>query len=454
MAMRLAFEQRIGIIGHPTTPDVAWSDDQLRALRDVGFNTLQLSIAWSWRPAGEVLNLENLDDEDNRVAFHYRVRQARKFGFRTLGHFGLPVGPQRDDTTCILDPVVRRRYAERLHNFIRDFDADEVMIYTYDQQAWLCSEFGDCPRCHGVSLHERLVPFLEMLTEAVRSAKSSARLWWEPWELSEGQILMCAEQIRPENFGLIMHHTLAEVYFVNTTDLAFRNVARVAMQRGIPLIGEGFFGGSGEDIDPLTHIACPRLVHQQLHALRTTTGVTGIKEYYGLVPAHFSVNTALLAAYLRSPNTPLEDLLMTIAATYGNEAQTPLLQAWELTAQALELFPWNASWRLRRIFASSTNEAWHEVPRATWATPAWEANRRGFYMVTDNQQQHPWLREDVGLRAQLSARQFKKASELLVQAASIATSRRDDIEYQRRDVDLAERVAAHLGAELMTHRAA
>jgi len=293
-----------------------------------------------------------------------------------------------------------------------------------------------------------------MLTEAVRSAKSSARLWWEPWELSEGQILMCAEQIRPENFGLIMHHTLAEVYFVNTTDLAFRNVARVAMQRGIPLIGEGFFGGSGEDIDPLTHIACPRLVHQQLHALRTTTGVTGIKEYYGLVPAHFSVNTALLAAYLRSPNTPLEDLLMTIAATYGNEAQTPLLQAWELTAQALELFPWNASWRLRRIFASSTNEAWHEVPRATWATPAWEANRRGFYMVTDNQQQHPWLREDVGLRAQLSARQFKKASELLVQAASIATSRRDDIEYQRRDVDLAERVAAHLGAELMTHRAA
>ena len=34
------FAYRIAIVGHPTTPDVAWSDEQLLALRDVGFNTL------------------------------------------------------------------------------------------------------------------------------------------------------------------------------------------------------------------------------------------------------------------------------------------------------------------------------------------------------------------------------------------------------------------------------
>src|SRR5690348_12097794 len=41
--MKAAFFDRvIGIVGHPTTPDVAWSDEQLGALRDAGFETLQL----------------------------------------------------------------------------------------------------------------------------------------------------------------------------------------------------------------------------------------------------------------------------------------------------------------------------------------------------------------------------------------------------------------------------
>ena len=451
--MNTAFEQRIGIVGHPTTPDVAWSDAQLGALRDLGLNTLQLSIAWAWRPANEVLNLENLDEPHHRETFHFRIQQARKFGFRTLGHFGLPMGPQNDATTCILDPAVRENYAQRLHHFMRDFDADDVMIYTYDQQAWLCSEFGDCPRCHGLPLHERLVPFLEMLVDAVRAAKPSARLWWEPWELSEGQILMCAQHIKPDNFGLIMHHTLAEVYFINTTDLAFRNVARVAAQRGIPLVGEGFFGGAGEDIDPLTHLACPRLVHQQLQALHTTVGVTGVKEYYGLVPAHFSVNAAIFKAYLHAPETSLDDVLNAAAAPYGDKARSALLAAWETTAQAMELFPWNASWRLRRIFASSLDEAWPDVPRASWATPAWQANRRGFYMVTDDARQHPWLLEDVGLRAHLAAHQFQRAAQLLADAQAAASSNQIDIGYQQREVERAARVAAHLGAEWLAHRA-
>jgi len=449
--MKQPFRYVIGIVGHPTTPDVAWSAQQLQALQEIGVDTLQLSIAWSSRPAGEVLNLEDLDDAKNRETFNYRVTQARRFGFRTLGHFGLPVGPQQDTTACIMDPAVRQGYARRLRDFIQDF-ADDVMIYTYDQRAWLCSEYGVCPRCRGVPLHERLVPFLEEMTQAVRSAKAGARLWWEPWELSEGQILMCVEQIRPESFGLIMHHTLAEVYFVNTTDLSFRNVARLAARRGIPFIGEGFFGGSGEDVDPLTHLACPRLVYQQLDAFRAATGVVGIKEYYGFVPDHFSVNVAFFAAYLRSPEAGLAELLKSIAGAYGNAAEAPLLEAWEMTAEALEVFPWNASWALRTIFRSPQGKTWREVPRAHWPTPAWEANRRGFYMVTDNEEQHPWLREDVGLRALLAARRFQQAAKLLTEAEGKATAKREDVGCQRQDVERAASVATRFGEGLLRHR--
>ena len=446
--MNHPFEYVSGIVGHPTTPDIAWSDEQLTALKAQGVNTLQLSIAWSWRPAGEVLNLENLDEPQHVTEWHRRIAQARKFGFRTLAHFGLPVGPQADATTCILDPQVREGYAGRLHRFFLDFpDVDDVMIYTYDQLAWLCSEFGDCPRCHGIPLHERLTPFLEAMVDAVRGAKPGARLWWEPWELSAGQTYAIMDRIRPDNFGLILHHTVAEVEFVNTTDLWFRNLARLAAGRGIPVIGEGFFGGSGEDVSPLTHLACPRLVYQQLDALQRATGVIGIKEYYGLVPAHFSANAAMMRAWMAHPDAELDTLLDAVAQPYGSQAAGLLLQAWELSAQAMEFFPWDASWALRRIFEKELPLALKHVPVASWMTPSWQANRRGFYLVTDEPQQHPWLREDVALRARFAAARFEQAAAVLEQAAGVATLK-EDVLRQRDQVALAARVSASLSASL------
>ncbi len=248
-----------------------------------------------WRcplPAGEALNLEHLDEPRHRRAFHRRVAQARKFGLRTTGHFGLPVGPAADATTCILDPAVRERYAGRLRAFFRDFDADDVMIYTYDQLTWLCSEFGDCPRCAGIPLHERVGPFLEELIVAVQEGRPGARLWWEPWELSEGQVFTVVDRINADHFGLILHNTIAEVQFVNTTDLSFRNTARMASRRNVLVIGEAFVGRCGEDIAPLAHLACPGLVYQQLDALHRAEGIVGVKETYGLVPAPTSQPTS------------------------------------------------------------------------------------------------------------------------------------------------------------------
>lgn len=446
------FQPVIGIVGHPTTAETQWSDEQLHRMKEVGFDTLQLSIAWASRPAGEVLNLEDLDEPQHASEWRRRIAQARKHGFRTLAHFGLPVGPQADATTCILAPEVRRDYTGRLRRFFQEYpEVDDVLVYTYDQHAWLCSEFGDCPRCHGVPLHERLTPFLEALVAAVQEGQPGARFWWEPWELSAGQTLAVVERIRPESFGLILHHTIAEVQFVNTTDLWFRNLARLAAQHGIPVVGEGFFGGSGEDIHPLTHLACPRLVFQQLEAFRRTEGVAGIKEYYGLVPAHFSVNIALFRAYLRDPHAALEALLEPIAERYGKRASPVLREAWEATAQAMELFPWDASWALRRIFAVSPGQAWPRVPNASWMTPSWQANRRGFYLVTDETDQDPWLREDVGLRAVMAGRAFSRAEALLARAEREAAWGKDDIKQQWHDVQRAERVAGAFGNSLLEH---
>ena len=446
------FERRIGIIGHPTTPDVAWTDEQLQALKDVGFETVQLSIAWASRPANEVLNLEHFDDPANVAMWRSRIEKAKRFGFRTLAHFGLPVGPVEDATTCIMDPAVRDGYAARLTGLFRLFpEIDDVMIYTYDQLAWLCSQFGPCPRCHGIQLHERLIPFLEAMVDAVQAGKPGTRLWWEPWELSAGQTFAVADAIRPEHFGLILHHTIAEVQFVNTTDLWFRNLARLAGQRGIPVIGEGFFGGSGEDVDPLTHVPCPRLVHQELEALRSTPGVVGFKEYYGYVPAHFSANVALMRAWLAAPDAPLAELLAPIAAAYGGTAQAALLEAWDATAQAMELFPWDASWLIRRLFDGTRSGDGRSVTGASWMTPSWQSNRRGFYMVTDEKTQHPWLREDVGIRSRLASRFFAKSAELLARAESLATAGLDDLRIQRENMELAARIGDSYGANLLAN---
>lgn len=451
MPPNTTFSQRIGIVGHPTTPEVAWSDEQLTALKNAGFETVQLSIAWGSRPADEVLNLEHLDEPYNAAEWRRRIAQAKKHGLKTLAHFGVPVGPQTDATTCLLDPEVIVNYATRLRQFFRNFpEVDEVMLYTYDQHAWLCSEFGECPRCKGIPLHERLTPFLETLVEAVQTSKPGTRLWWEPWELSAGQTLAVTERINPAHFGLILHHTIAEVQFTNTTDLWFRNLARLAHQRGIPVIGEGFFGGSGEDIHPLTHLACPRLVYQQLDTLRHTTGVVGVKEYYGLVPAHFSVNIALFRAYLQTPERSLEQLLAPLAAAYGPAAQPLVLEAWEATAQAMELFPWDASWALRRVFDGTRMGTKDAIQGASWMTPSWQANRRGFYLVTDEPTQHPWLREDVGIRAELAGRRFAHAAALLTQAESEARQQQADLQRQREEVARAAAVAQEYGALLLS----
>ena len=47
---------RIAILGDPAH-QVAWTDEAMEKLKAIGFNTVQLNIAWGSRPFGEALDL-------------------------------------------------------------------------------------------------------------------------------------------------------------------------------------------------------------------------------------------------------------------------------------------------------------------------------------------------------------------------------------------------------------
>ena len=120
-------------------------------------NMVQLNIAWGGRPAREVLNLEDLDGEQ-RKKFSFRIKQARKHGLKVIAQFGIP-RMINDRPACILDPDVRKKYQDLLTNFMTSFpEVNDVLVYTFDQNAWLCSEFGPCPRCSGVPLGRAACP--------------------------------------------------------------------------------------------------------------------------------------------------------------------------------------------------------------------------------------------------------------------------------------------------------
>ena len=90
---------RIGILGDPVH-QVAWTDDGLERLKAIGFNEVQLNIAWGVRPFGEPLDLVDVvtvpgetelpGTAERRAELERRVALARRHGLRTLFHFGSP----------------------------------------------------------------------------------------------------------------------------------------------------------------------------------------------------------------------------------------------------------------------------------------------------------------------------------------------------------------------------
>ena len=62
----------IAIMGSPQCPEHEWTDERLEELKNLGFNTMQLNIAWGGRPNDEALNLEDI------LLFPERIKNGRR----------------------------------------------------------------------------------------------------------------------------------------------------------------------------------------------------------------------------------------------------------------------------------------------------------------------------------------------------------------------------------------
>jgi len=453
--MGARFVDRVAVLGWPDSHDryrvhgpAPWTPEVLERLRAWGFTQVQLNLAWGARPDDDPLNLEDLVDPSEEVArrsaqvaelhcrpgdearaarrarIARRLAMAREAGLKTLFHFGAPYnrhGAYGDTPpNCLLDPGVHDRYEDLIRRFAVDFPGvDDLLVYTYDQDAWLCGEFGGCPRCNGVPLHERLPAFLDRLSATWLAINPAGRVWWEPWELSAGQVAACLERVSPAGFGLALHANIAEAMAVLAAAPWCVRTARRARERGIPVWGEWFLGGLSEETEPFGHLAHPLTIWRGLRRIHSTEGVTGLKEYYGLLPdrAESDPNLRATLLFLADPGLDEEAVLERLAAPYGPGAER-VAEAMRLASEGMEQFPWDCSWMGRQIGRSRTDHALSAaiLRPMLCETPSWESTRGTVYMRTEPTEARPWMLEDVGLRCMQAADLWDRALTALAAA--------------------------------------
>ncbi len=434
------FKYRVAILGAPSCPDVPWTEENLQRLKDLGFNAIQLNIAWGGRPADEPLNLEDvvslppgrmkeLNQPDLplrsvaarrgewRQQLHERMALAKQFGFRTIFHFGAPYNAQYDgldfegpQARSLLDPETTTYYEELLSVFAEEYsEVDDILVYTFDQDAWLTSEFGTCARTRGIPLHERVVPFVEALAKTWRSFHPDGLLWWSPWELSGGQLFQCLENLLAEGIGIDLHSAVGEVIASMPVDRWLKNTARLAADRGIPVMVESFLGAACEETEPFQNLAHPPLVIRQVKAIAAVSEVTALKEYYGLNPTKSDPNLKAASLAMMNPEMDEDEILKQLPG-----ASDAAIKFWKIASQAHEIFPWDVSWWIRCLGLADVS---HSLSAATirgvnCATPSWCSTRGATFIRIDNAPPHPWLMEDVQLRCQQAVNLFEQALEI------------------------------------------
>jgi hypothetical protein len=156
-------DYKVGFLGVPCHPEVDWNEANLKRMKDLGFNVLQLNIAWGYRPNDEALNLEDVIDlppqlsrtagdrtrekmrTPERIAvrsekIRHRIEISQKCGFRTMFHFGAPnvlYPPESPGAPgvildqCISDQATLSRYVTLLKAFHAKFPGvDDLLCYT------------------------------------------------------------------------------------------------------------------------------------------------------------------------------------------------------------------------------------------------------------------------------------------------------------------------------------
>jgi hypothetical protein len=465
---------RIGILGDPTH-QVVWSDDSLERLKAIGFNAVQLNIAWGGRPFGEALNLfevvtvpgetEMAGVAERRAEIKRRVALARKHGLHTLFNFGSPHSNRDpytgeipagglpihiDEITSdswydILNPKVRDHELALLREFRRQLpDVDDILVYTYDQDAWQTAEFQFTKFSYGVPLADRLPGYLASLHQVWTEGRSGhAQMWWEPWELSAGQVYAMLPKLPPVDFGLIIHANIAEAQLTAPVDVWFRNTARMARDLKIPVIAESFFASATEEIEPLSFPAL-RLVDEQYGAFIQVPGIVGIKEYYGVNTNSPDLDLDLIKARLTHPGSSTEALIDVVTARFG-AAQADVRAYLGLLADAYQTYPWDASWQAREVGKASIDHGWRgaTIQGLSPPSPAWESTRHAKFMKTDPSQPHFWMLEDVQLRCAAAADLMDRATEIGARIIGELASEADRAQFTQiqQDIDTFRRVS-------------
>jgi hypothetical protein len=463
---------RIAILGDPAH-QVAWTDEAMEKLKAIGFNTVQLNIAWGSRPFGEALDLVDVvtvpgeselpGTAARRAEIKRRAVLAKRHGLRLLFHFGSPYMDRNpysgdvpripyhvDDTTFdswydVLNPKVRDHEVALLRELRRQFpEVDDILVYTYDQDAWETPEFQYNKFSYGIPLSDRLPGYLAALHQTWTEGRSgNARMWWEPWELSAGQVYTILPKLPRSDFGLIIHSNIAEAQLALPVDGWFRITARMCRGLGLPVVAESFFASASEEIEPLS-IPSPRLVDEEYAAFLGVPGIVGIKEYYGINTPVRDFDIDLLQARLKNPSRSTIELERDITARFGS-AQPDVLAFLDLLSDARQTYPWDASWFAREIGRASTDHGWSAatIRGMSADTPSWESTRHARFMKTDAAQPHFWMLEDVELRCKLAADTLDKARDLGARIIAELPDARDKAQFQQiqGDLDVFRRVS-------------
>lgn len=420
---------RIGLLGSPGQPTVEWNDGNLAELKSLGFNAMQINIAWGCRPNGEPLNMEDVvitpDLEPERHSnvtywqnqMKHRIAMCKKHGMRVIFHFGAPFNGhagymEEPLPNCISDPALTQKYIEMLSMLSDQLPGiDDILLYTFDQDAWFCSEFVRCDTCFGKPLHTRIVSFINALAAKWQQMHPDGRLWWEPWELSAGQVLRILEDLPSQGLGLMLHSNIGEVQKTRPVDLWLRNTVRIAREREIPVVVELFMAQACEETEPLENIPTPQLTYSQIHAVTALEGVVGVKEYYGLVPGIADPCLLMAGEVFHDSTMALESGLDKISAPYGTQAGA-VKALWKAVSDGYMLFPFDASWWIREIGRAKIDHGWHAafIRGQQCSSPSWDSSRHAIFMVTDDNEPHPSMMEDIQLRCELAGSKLAQAA--------------------------------------------
>ena len=442
---------KVGIIGSPDQPKVEWNDSNMERMKDLGFNTMQLNIAWGSRPNDEPLNLEDVVDlpikfelpmdkrlsktlhspqriENRSEKIIQRIAICKKYKYHTIFQFGAPfAGHPRQETEPLPQAVTDSNTINRYISLIKEFNkkfpgVDDIMMYTYDQDAWLGSEYGPSPFCHGIPVAERVANFVNTLSRTWKQLNPNGILWWEPWELSEGEVYSAINLLDPTCVGLAIHSNIAEVQIAFPAGRWFSNVLYLAMGRNIPVIAEVWTGCQTEEMEPYAHIPTPLLTLQELRAVYNSEGLKGIKEYYGNVPDEEDPNLRMTGIFFNNPGISDSVALEELTKSYLKAAEG-VKKYWELSSEAVAFYPWDVSWHAREVGRSNPVHLMTAatLKGASWETPDWQSSRRTFFMRTDETSEpNFWMREDMQLR-------FEQSVSLMLQAINVADSIKDSV---------------------------